>query len=79
MPSRNDCAYSDSVVTEYQVKKHIKQLKPGCALGFDGISPEHVKYGVNAVLPVLLSHLFIVCIQYGLCQRVSLRDYSFQY
>ena len=36
----NDCVYSDSVVTEYQVKKYMKQLKPGCVPRVDGISPD---------------------------------------
>ena len=56
--------YSDFVLTVNQMKKYIMQMKLGCAPGFDGICPEHVIYGINTRLPVLISHLLTVCIQY---------------
>ena len=40
-------------------------LKSGCTPGVDGISTEHLKYGINTVLPNILSHLFTICAQFG--------------
>ena len=55
--------YSDFVLTVYQLKKYIMQIKLGCAPGLDGICPEH---GINTRLSVLISHLLTVCFQYGI-------------
>ena len=43
----------------------MKLLKSDCTPGVDGISTEHLKYGINTVLTNILSHLFTICAQFG--------------
>ena len=40
-------------------------MKPGCAPGSDGISPEHIKHACDSKIIVHLCQLFTVCFQHG--------------
>ena len=43
----------------------MKCFKYGTAAGHDGITMEHLRYAVNTKLPLYLSHLLAVCLQFG--------------
>ena len=43
----------------------MKGLKYGAAAGHDGISTEYLWFAVNTKLPLYLSHLLTVCLQFG--------------
>ena len=55
----------DFVLSKHSIVKYIRKLKLGTAPGIDQIRPEHLKYGINSSLPELLSHMFTVCVRYG--------------
>ena len=61
--------FPDYIISEYSVIKNIRRLKSGTAPGIDGITPDHLKYGVKTILPNILSHLFTVCVRYGVIPR----------
>ena len=61
------CATPSSLImTNYNVQKFIKLLKPGCTPGIDGITTEHLSNGLKTSLPLYLSTLFSVCLKYGI-------------
>ena len=53
------------IISESQIKRYIKQLKGGTAAGEDGITTEHLRYAVKTNLPLYLSQLFSLCLQFG--------------
>ena len=54
-------------ISLYKVKKYIKQLRLGCSPGaMDGIMAEHLAYGINTDVPLILSRLLTVCLRHGL-------------
>jgi len=54
------------IFTEQMVKRYISKLKVGRACGMDGISAEHLVYGHDSKLPLVLSSLFTACFRWGL-------------
>ena len=52
-------------VSESKIRRYIKQLKAGTAAGHDGITAEHIKSAINISLPLFISDLFSMCLQYG--------------
>ena len=52
-------------VSESKIRRYIKQLKAGAAAGHDGITAEHIKSAINTSLPLFISDLFSMCLQYG--------------
>ena len=54
------------VISEYQIRRYIKQPKCGISPGVDGISAEHLKCAVNTNLPTYLSVLLTLCVRFGL-------------
>ena len=55
----------DIIVSEARVKRLIRQLKLGCSAGVDHITSEHLRYGIDSMLPLHLSSLFSICLRYG--------------
>ena len=53
------------IISEHQIRTYIKQLKSGSAPGLDGVMAEHLKYGINTILPLFLSVLFSLCVRHG--------------
>ena len=53
------------IISEHQIQTYIKQLKSGSAPGLDGVMAEHLKYGINTILPLFLSVLFSLCVRHG--------------
>jgi exonuclease III len=61
--------------TPNRIRKFIKKLKPGRAPGYDGVTPEHLKYSIDTKLPEILSLLLNTCVKYGIlpqCFRTGL-------
>ena len=53
------------VLSESRTKRLIKKLKKGCSPGLDGITAEHLSFGVDTQLPLHLSMLLTLCIRFG--------------
>ena len=54
-------------ISLYKVKKYIEQLRLGCSPGaMDGITAEHLAYGIYTDVPLILSRLLTVCLRHGL-------------
>ena len=58
-------AYHSSVVISEVKSRYMTCLKYGTAAGHDGITTEHLRFALNAKLPLYLSHLLTVCLQFG--------------
>ena len=72
------CATPSSLImTNYNVQKFIKLLKPGCTPGIDGITTEHLSNGLKTSLPLYLSTLFSVCLKYGIVPNDFLNVFYF--
>ena len=48
------------------ILKFIKKLKSARAPGFDGITPEHLKYSTGTKIPEMLAGIFNTCINFGI-------------
>ena len=53
-------------VTQDSVTRCINKLKLGRSPGYDGIQPEHLKFGINAGVPRMLSFILTICGRYGI-------------
>ena len=54
----------DKVISPSMVIRYIKALNSGCSPGMDGIMSEHLKYAIDSDVPVILSHILTMCIQF---------------
>ena len=48
-----------------RVKRYIHALKSGSAAGLDGITSEHLKFGMATKLPYYLSNMLSICVRFG--------------
>ena len=58
-----------------KVRLYIKKLKLGRSPGYDGVTPEHLRYAVDTGLPVVLSAILNTCVEFGVlpdCFRTGL-------
>ena len=49
-------------ISKFKIKNYVKALKNK---GYDGISGEHLKFGMCDKLLVILSNIFSICLKYG--------------
>ena len=56
---------TEEIVTEEQVRKHILSLRKNCSTGIDGISSEHLQYGIDTGVIIHLCKLLTICLRYG--------------
>lgn len=54
----------DKVISPSMVRQYIKSLNSGCSPGIDGIQSEHLKHAIDSSLPVLLSCMLTLCVQF---------------
>ena len=52
-------------ISKFKIKNYVKALKNNSASGYDGISGEHLKFGMCDKLLVILSNIFSICLKYG--------------
>ena len=57
--------FHSKTISEAHTIRIIRQLRKGCAAGVDGLTAEHICYATNTPLPLFLSTLLTVCIQFG--------------
>ena len=58
--------FKESSLDSNKKCQYIKKLKKNSAAGCNGITFEHLKYGMRSKLPILLSVLLSLCIKSGL-------------
>ena len=61
----DNAGHGSVFISESRVRRYIKQLKCGTAAGHDGLTAEHLRYAIKTKLPLYLSQLFTLCLQFG--------------
>ena len=45
--------------------RYIRALKLGCSPAGDGIESEHLRYGIETLIPIHISNMLSLCIRYS--------------
>jgi hypothetical protein len=65
--SNSESSCNDVVsISVHKIKRYIKKLNNNCSPGLDGITAEHLKQAMNTKLPLYLSHMLSLCVQFGI-------------
>eukprot|EP00914_Ancora_sagittata_P021692 GHVO01043000.1.p1 GENE.GHVO01043000.1~~GHVO01043000.1.p1 ORF type:complete len:367 (-),score=14.65 GHVO01043000.1:1290-2390(-) len=63
--SLKDVIMRSKIVSERRVIRLIRKLRTGCAAGIDGVQAEHLRYATDTSLPLFLSCMLTIGVQFG--------------
>ena len=61
----NNLTLHDQQITQTMVKRYICKLKLNCSPANDGITAEHLLYGIDSNIPHQVANMLSLCIKYS--------------
>ena len=61
----NNLTLHDQQITQTMVKRYICKLKLNCSPAIDGITAEHLLYGIDSNIPHQIANMLSLCIKYS--------------